>query len=97
MPTGLPVGQLNNLRLMRAENLGDGYDVNDILCYDIDWCYLKPLPMQCLQELVFAPTIKDVLVEYMDGMMSVLLSFCGFFENLTRHAAQHAQITTAWQ
>ena len=29
--------------------------------------------MQALEELVFTPTIKDVLVKYMDGMMSVLL------------------------
>jgi hypothetical protein len=29
--------------------------------------------MQCLEELVFAPTVKDVLVKYVDGMMSVLL------------------------
>ena len=30
------VFELNNLRLMRVENLGDGYDVSDILCYDFD-------------------------------------------------------------
>ena len=27
--------KLNTFRLMRAENLGDGYDVSDNLCYDI--------------------------------------------------------------
>jgi hypothetical protein len=27
---------------MRAESLGDGYDVSE-LCYDIDWCYSKPI------------------------------------------------------
>ncbi len=30
------VSHLNTLRLQRAENLGDGYDVSDMLCYDID-------------------------------------------------------------
>ena len=30
------VSHLNTLRLQRAENLGDGYDVSDILCDDID-------------------------------------------------------------
>jgi hypothetical protein len=38
----LAVGRLNSLRLMRAESLGDGYDVSE-LCYDIDWCYSKPI------------------------------------------------------
>jgi hypothetical protein len=28
--------------------------------------------MQCLEDLVFTPTIRDVFVKYMDGMMSVL-------------------------
>ncbi|KAH9024572.1 hypothetical protein EDB85DRAFT_1870089, partial [Lactarius pseudohatsudake] len=41
---------LNTLRLMWAENLGDGYD--------------------CLEGLVFTSTVKDVLVKYMDGMIS---------------------------
>ncbi len=30
------VGRLNTFRLMRAENLGDGYDVSDILRYEIN-------------------------------------------------------------
>ena len=29
--------------------------------------------MQLLEELVFTPNIKDILVKYMDGMVSVLL------------------------
>jgi hypothetical protein len=37
------------------------------------------------------PNIKDVLVKYMDGMMSVLLCPCGIFQNLTWHAAKHVQ------
>ena len=45
--------------------------------------------MQCLEELVFTPTVKNVLVKYMDGMTSVLLSLRELFENLTRYAAQH--------
>src|SRR6266702_7045324 len=57
----------------------------------------RTLPMQCLEEFVFTPTVKDVLFKYMDGMMSVLLRLCGIFENLTRHAAQHAQSMTTWQ
>jgi hypothetical protein len=32
------------------------------------------LPIQCLEKLVFTPTIKDVLAKYMDGVMSVGLS-----------------------
>jgi len=45
--------------------------------------------MQCVEELVFTPTARDVLVVmiYMDGMMSVLLNLHGIFENLTVHAA----------
>ena len=41
--------------------------------------------MQCLEELVFTTTIKDVLVRYMDGMASVLFNFRGIPENLTGH------------
>ncbi|KAI9453197.1 hypothetical protein BJY52DRAFT_1189751 [Lactarius psammicola] len=52
------VGRLNTLRLMRAENLGDGYD--------------------CLEELVFTPTVKDALVKYMDGMVTA----CAKHDNL---------------
>ena len=44
---------------------------------------------QCLEELVFAPTINDVLVRYMDGMVSVLLRPRKILVNLTRYAAQH--------
>jgi hypothetical protein len=54
-------------------------------------------PMQCLEELVFTPIVKNVLVKYMDGMTSVLLSLYGIVQNLTRHAAQHAQSMTTWQ
>ncbi|KAI9453219.1 hypothetical protein BJY52DRAFT_1189777 [Lactarius psammicola] len=46
----LAVSQLNEFRLRRVENLGDGYD--------------------CLKELVFLPTVKDVLVKYMGGQKS---------------------------
>jgi hypothetical protein len=84
------VGELNDLRWIRSDYLGDGYDVGDILCYNIVVAPTETLPMQCLEELVYTPTMKDVLIKYMGGMMSVLLSLCGIFENLTRHAAQHA-------
>ena len=33
------VAGLNMCRLFRAESLRDGYDVSDILCYDIYWYY----------------------------------------------------------
>ena len=39
--------------------------------------------MQLLEELVFTPTIKDVLVKYMDGMVSVLLCNYGILQSLT--------------
>ncbi len=55
----------------------------------------QTLPMQCLEDLVFTPTVKDVLVKYIDGMMSVLLRLRGIFENLTQYTAQHAQGMTA--
>ncbi|KAH9014678.1 hypothetical protein EDB84DRAFT_1443744 [Lactarius hengduanensis] len=57
------VGRLHTLRLIRAENLGEGYD--------------------CLEDLVFTTTVKEVLVKYMNGMMSVLSNLHGIFENLT--------------
>ena len=38
------------------------------------------LESQCLEALVFAPTVKNVLVRYMDGMVSVLLCLCEIFE-----------------
>ena len=40
-------------------------------------------PTQCLEELVFAPITKNVIVKYMAGMMSVPLTFFEIFENLT--------------
>ncbi len=79
---------------MRAENLRDGYGVSDIRCYSIDH---QTLPMQCLEGLVFTPTIKDVLVKYVEGMGSVLLSLRKIFENLTQLAAQHVQSMITWQ
>jgi hypothetical protein len=66
---------------MRAEYLGDGYDVSDILCHDIR-CLHQTSQTQCLEELIFTPTIKDVLVKYMDGMMSVLFNLYGIFQSL---------------
>ena len=32
----MAVGLLNEFRSMRAEDLGDGYEVSDILFYDIE-------------------------------------------------------------
>jgi hypothetical protein len=64
--------KLNVFRWWRAEYLGDGYDVSDILCYDIELYLHQTSQIQSLEELIFTPTIKDVLVKYMDGMMSAL-------------------------
>ncbi|KAH8996989.1 hypothetical protein EDB86DRAFT_3243261 [Lactarius hatsudake] len=49
------VGRLHTLRLIRAENLGEGYD--------------------CLEELVFTTTIKEVLVKYMNGMIAACVKY----------------------
>ena len=35
--------------------------------------------LQCLEALVFTPTVKNVLARYMDGMVSVLLIIRKFF------------------
>jgi hypothetical protein len=51
----------------------------------------------CLEEDFLMPTVKDILVIYMDGMTSVLQSFWGIFENLTQHAALCVQSMTTWQ
>ena len=68
---------------MRAEYLGDGYGVSSILHYNID-CFLHQTSQtQCLEEIVFTPTIKDVLVKYMDGMMSVPYSLYRILQRLT--------------
>ena len=53
--------------------------------------------MQCLEELIFTPTVKDVLVRYLDGMVSVLSFHRGIHQNLTRPTAKHAQIMATWQ
>ena len=92
----MAVSVLNTFRLVRAECLGDGYDVSDLLYYDINTCY-RTLPTQCLEQLVFTPTVKDVLAKYMDGMMSALLNLHRLFEDLTQHAAQHVQSMTTYQ
>jgi hypothetical protein len=67
------VRQLSDLRWIRAEHLADGYDVSEFAgaCYR-DHCCTKLCPMQCLEELVHTPTVKDILVKYMDSMMLVL-------------------------
>ena len=76
------VAGLNTCRSVRAESLRDGYDVSDILCYDIIDA-IPILPIQLLEEIIFTPIIKDVLVKYMDSMMSVVLCPYGIFQNLT--------------
>ena len=83
------VARLNRLRLSRVENLGDGYEVSFILCYVFS--ATLTLPTQLLEELVFAPTIKDALAKYTEAMMSALLCHCGIFLNLTRFAARYAE------
>jgi hypothetical protein len=37
----------------------------------------QSLPFQSLEEVVLMPTVKDVLVKYMDGMTSVLQGLHG--------------------
>ncbi|KAH9030232.1 hypothetical protein EDB83DRAFT_2554982 [Lactarius deliciosus] len=49
------VGRLHTLRLIRAENLGEGYD--------------------CLEELVFTTTVKEVLVKYTNGMIAACVKY----------------------
>ncbi|KAH9017970.1 hypothetical protein EDB85DRAFT_1897394 [Lactarius pseudohatsudake] len=49
------VGRLHTLRLIRAENLGEGYD--------------------CLEDLVFTTTVKEVLVKYMNGMIAAYVKY----------------------
>lgn len=84
----LAIGRLHDFRLEWVENLGDGYDVSDMLCSDIN--AHRTLPMQSLQELTFATTVKDALVKYTAGMKSVLSSSHGNFGYLNRHSGQHA-------
>jgi hypothetical protein len=64
------VRKLNEFRSMRAEYLGDGYDVSNVLCYDIDR-FIPTRRTQCLEELIFTPVVKDVLVKYMNVVMSL--------------------------
>ena len=47
--------------------------------------------MQLLEGLVFTPIIKDVLIKYMDCMMSALLYPRGIFQNLTWQTTKHAR------
>ena len=84
------VTRLNKLRWKRAENLGDGYDVS-VFFVTIFIDAMPTFPTQLLEGLIYTPTIKDILVKYMDGMMSVTLYPCGIFQNLTWQAAIHVQ------
>ena len=71
------VHSLNVLRLRRVEILEDGYKVSNILC---DASTSSPaLFTQSLEQLLLTTTIKDILVKYVDGMMSVLQSHCQNF------------------
>ena len=63
------VSLLNNFRLDRAEILGDGYDVSKSPCYNF-MPHQTP-PIQCLEEIVFTPIVKNAIVSYMHGTMSV--------------------------
>ena len=66
------VHSLNVLRLRRVEILEDGYEVSDIL-RDTSTSF-RALLTQGLERLLLTTTIKDILVKYVDGMMSVLKS-----------------------
>src|ERR1700735_539649 len=48
--------------------------------------------MQCLQELAFTPTVRNVLLRYKDGMMSVLLSLWNFREFDTACSAKYGNL-----
>ena len=50
-----------------------------MLFYTKVWIEAR-LELQCLEALVFAPTVRNVLVRYMDGMVSVLLCPREIFE-----------------
>ena len=65
----LAVSLLNHFRLDRAEILRDGYEVSKSLCYN--FMPHQTLPTQCLEEIVFTPIVKNAIVSYMHGMMSV--------------------------
>ncbi|KAN0140313.1 hypothetical protein V8E53_002209 [Lactarius tabidus] len=65
------VADLNNMRWMRAEDLGDGYD--------------------CLEELVFTPTIKSVLVKYIDGIIKA----CAKHEDIARSTGAEVESALA--
>ena len=55
------VSQLNTLRLQRAENLGDGYDVSDILCYNIDQYYINRYQRSVLKNWFTRQPLKTFL------------------------------------
>ena len=65
---------LNVLRLRRVEILEDGYEVIVVL-RQIS-VPRRTLLTQSLERCVLATTVKDILVKYVDGMMSVLQSHC---------------------
>ena len=52
---------------------------------------------QCLEALVFTPTVKTVLVRYMDGVVLVILNLLEISKTLTRLVVQHAQSITTYQ
>ena len=85
---------LNHCQSRSVKHLGDGYDVSDIYAMILQY---QTLPWQCLEALAFAPTVTDILVKYIDGITSVLFSYCGKIENVTQYTARHAQSMTAWQ
>ena len=68
------VHSLNFLRLRRVEILEDGYEASDLQRDTLTSC--RALLTQGLGRLVLTTTIKDILVKYVDRMMSVLQSRC---------------------
>ena len=78
------------------ENLADGYHVRGSVCYEFQLVPHQTLPIQCLEELVFAATVKNVLVKYVDGVMSVLMTFVNF-ERLITHTEPHTSNMITWQ
>lgn len=78
---------------MRAESLGDGYDVSNIICYDIDWFGATPSVSNAVSSRTrfranYQRCSCQIYGQYDDVSATRLLYN---LRDLTRHAAQHTQ------
>ena len=88
------ISKLNDLRSMRVENLGDGYDVSGFICYDIGSRYVAHSASRRIRfHANFQGHSCDI---YRRNDVSRTQSSCPFLgsSRLTQHAAQHAQSMT---